>query len=489
MSSQRGAWLCDEATRAALARPAQRVLLIGSYGGYSNFGDILQLKGAIRWHREHSRLEPVVVADPDALPDGEFGGLMRRWLGVQEIVFWSPRPLDARAAGLDWIVEPPAIAHLHVYGGGFLNRRWGHCVVQAIEDAHRFWGVGHYVLTGQQVDPVFATELREHFARFRPDLFGGRDALSVELVEPFGIPTGYSFDDAMVALDSTADLLRPRGVDESATLLLHMNLSHYALGEADARRRLAEHLHAVAGRVQALAPGGSVRLVLLHAYSDRRSQEIVDSLGAVQQLEHAFGFMHYEVLDLAQMALRLWTDDPPPAVPLHGRLALASSYHVTLLCSLLGVPCYLMTENEYYQQKRAGLAQTADFASFIAAPAPICLDAQRAARGDWLTRLAECYQAAPRPAAPVTYAPPAEQTPWSPKAGLAGQPDRLWAEVQRLTANWETQRAFIQELEAQRDKIWAEAQRLADSWERQNRYIQDQTRYIAELEAQLGKGR
>jgi len=199
--------------------------------------------------------------------------------------------------------------------------------------------------------------------------------------------------------------------------------------------------------------------------------------------------VRYQVLDLAQLALRLWSDDPPEAVNLGGRLALASSYHVTLLCSLLGIPCHLLTENEYYEQKRAGLTQAGDFSSFLAAPAPICLDAQRAARGGWLGRLIECYQQAPQPAAPATRDPPPELTPWSPKRGASGDVEQLRAEAQRLAANWEAQRALIQDLETQREKIWAEAQRLAGLWARQDRYIQQQNRYIAELEAQLRNGR
>ncbi|HOO16394.1 MAG TPA: hypothetical protein PLU99_04720, partial [Phycisphaerae bacterium] len=107
----------------------------------------------------------------------------------------------------------------------------------------------------------------------------------------------------------------------------------------------------------------------------------------------------------------------------------------------------------------------------------------------WLGRLIECYQQAPQPAAPATRDPPPELTPWSPKRGASGDVEQLRAEAQRLAANWEAQRALIQDLETQREKIWAEAQRLAGLWARQDRYIQQQNRYIAELEAQLRNGR
>ena len=141
MSAAEAHFYCDQATRAALLEGGHKVLLLGSYGGFSNFGDVLQLKGAIQWHRASSGLEPVLICHTTAIPDAGFCARQRSWFDVRAILYWSPQRQDMRAAGLEELSDVVSIPRLHVYGGGFLNRYWGSGTVASIEGALRRFGV------------------------------------------------------------------------------------------------------------------------------------------------------------------------------------------------------------------------------------------------------------------------------------------------------------------------------------------------------------
>ena len=223
-------------------------------------------------------------------------------------------------------------------------------------------------------------------------------------------PAQHSFDDALEAMDrlvaaGTAGVPRPR-----ASVLVHLNTSFYTQGED-------EGLAADLGRLA----GADGDVVLLQAFDERRVYEITDTLGTVVELEDAFPFASYRVVDLARLALALDHAPLPAALPEGARLAYACSYHVTLLCTVLGVPCFLRARNPYYRQKRAGLGLPGDLTldHFLERPAAPALDGPREARSAWLEQLAEAYARAPdrrEPQAPPERGAP---IPWRPKPGIA----------------------------------------------------------------------
>ena len=55
------------------------------------------------------------------------------------------------------------------------------------------------------------------------------------------------------------------------------------------------------------------------------------------------------------------------SLPIRARLGLSCSYHTAILCSLLGVPTYLETANEYYRQKAGGLKMPSSLEEFLRA--------------------------------------------------------------------------------------------------------------------------
>jgi hypothetical protein len=412
-------WYADRARWAADPPGADGVLLIGGFQGYANFGDVLQVKGVARWHREVTGLRPVLALSTTAIADGSFGDRMRAWLGIDDLVYWSERPLDATSIGLAELRRAPRIPHLHLFGGECLTLRWGELFLALIESAHRRFGVGHYAISGQQAEAAAVPLLRAHFGRHPPVLAGGRDADSAEHLAAAGAHADHSFDDALEAMER---LVREGTTTPGppAGLLVHLNLSYYtapAAGDgAAARRELARDLDALR---RALPPADEV--ALLQAFDDRRADEITDTLGTVVELEDGFPFAAYRVVDLARLALALDDEPLPAGLPAPARLAYACSYHVTVLCGLLGIPCFLRAQNPYYRQKRTGLGLAAHGAldDFLDRPVASSLEAQRRARAAWLERLASAYSRPAEPRQPHdAVGPAAPAAPWRPKPGI-----------------------------------------------------------------------
>ena len=408
----------DARTRDLLNDGTPAVLLLGGYAGYANFGDILQLKGAIAWHRAKTDLRPVLMCEAASIPDPGFLERVRRWFAVEAIVFSSQKGLDLRPAGLQLLEESPPIRHLHVYGGGFLNRFWGSCRLDLIDHLHLFFGVGHYVLSGQQVDPAIREELATHFRKCPPLLAGGRDPLSVDVLRECGAPAEYSFDDASEVLGDLILALAPVQTNprDSLDALIHLNMSFYthALPDPDLLDVFADRLRTLHTRVADLHANRQPRTAMMEAYSDRRIHEVTDTLGVALQLEDRLPPMTYQVIELGRLALELGAAPLPPLPHIApDAVALASSYHVTLFCALLGIPCHLMAGNQYYRQKSEGLGlPMEDLASFLKEPRTLLLEPLFEARVPWLKRLEVAYG---EPAA----TPPVLQSPEQPSAGGA----------------------------------------------------------------------
>jgi hypothetical protein len=427
------AWYVDE--EAWQDRPSgdRAVLLVGGYQGFANFGDVLQLKGVVRWHRQVSGLEPIVVLSTTSIADRGFHVRLRSWLGVRQLVYWSERPLDVEAVGLTELRRAPAIGHLQVFGGECLASRWLGVFLTLIESTHARFGVGHYVLSGQQADRAAIPRLREHFNRHPPIVAGGRDPESAEHIAAAGAPAAYSFDDALEPLDQlVAEATDHQGLEpKPADALIHLNTSDYT---ATGGNRNGQPATSLAGDLETLARAVArseperADVVVLQAFDDRRVDEISDSLGTIVELEDGFPFPAYRVVDLARLALELARRPVAATLPSSARLAYTCSYHVTLLCTMLGIPCFLRAKNPFYRQKRAALGLSAGtLPEFLRCPEAPTLERQRRAREDWLKRLQAAY-GAPRAVArrPARGTPPdGSVAPLEPKPGIAALRSRL----------------------------------------------------------------
>ena len=89
-----------------------------------------------------------------------------------------------------------AVEALHLYGGGFLNGKWGNYVISITEFLLKNLAIETYAISGQQVDFEFAQETAGHIHNFRPGCVGVRDDQSSQLLRAHGVVPEFSFDDA-----------------------------------------------------------------------------------------------------------------------------------------------------------------------------------------------------------------------------------------------------------------------------------------------------
>ncbi|MED0671851.1 polysaccharide pyruvyl transferase family protein [Aneurinibacillus aneurinilyticus] len=386
---------CDERTHFVLNQAQPKVILVGSYLGYSNFGDILQLKGAIKYHRETTHLEPVIVCALDSITNEKYIHKIRSWFDIEAVIFVDKTYYNLESLGLHLLSKTKSIEHLHVYGGGFLNEMWGDYKIKIVEKLMEMFLIKNYVITGQQLSQSFLPKLKKHLSQFPPSVMGGRDIKSTELIKEMGINGGFSFDDAFDILENWAGKLSLGKSKEltSSNVLFHINTSSYTYvqNSQEINQQVIKNLQLISSHY----PESSI--TFLQAYEDQRFA-VKDTLSSIINLEDDFPFIHYNVVDIAKMALLhnpSNKDHDQNLLYLRGEIAVSSSYHTTLLLHLLGIPCWLVSLNEYYQQKKEGLGVYGTLKEFLNNPTIPNYEDKRQARTAWLKELSNYFICSP----------------------------------------------------------------------------------------------
>jgi len=345
------------------------VLLLGGFTGYQNFGDILQLKHAISFHKSITGLKPVVICDIACIPGPGYPEKLHERLGVDYIIFFSREYCDAVALNLKVMESPVHIPYFHTYGGGFLNRYWVQVYLSLAPDLIDFFGVGHYLLSGQQVDHAVAGRLKHFFEAYKPLLIGCRDEESVEVVKKIApYAAAYSFDDAFESLqDLTSCMSLTEDIDGRQTIMLHLNLSRYCHDNEAAREGLEVYKDALR-MIKSHYGDKDLDFVLLMAYNDLRLDEVKDTLAVLVVLEDEFDFTGARILNLANLAFYNKAGgllSKTIKIP-RSALLITASYHTAMMGLDMGLRTWLFEENEYYSQKHAGLhMERRDLKSFL----------------------------------------------------------------------------------------------------------------------------
>ncbi len=333
------------------------VLLLGGFTGYQNFGDILQLKHAISFHKNTTGLTPVVICDIGCISGPGYREKLYEIFDVDRIIFFGGEYYDVEALNLKVMESPVHIPYFHIYGGGMLNRYWGEMHLSLAQDIINFFGVGHYLLSGQQIDRAISGKLKHFFEMYKPLVIGCRDEESLEIIKEIAPDAAeYSFDDAFECIGEIAHSISPAEKDISRqTILLHMNFAHYVHDKTtrdcldvfkDALEQIANHY----GK-------NNVEIVLLIAFNESRIGGYGDTPAVIQKLEEAFDFPYVRIVNMANLALsyRIGSglDVPPEISP--ASLLITTSYHMAMFGLTLGLRTYLFKGNPYYSQKHAGL--------------------------------------------------------------------------------------------------------------------------------------
>jgi len=380
----------DEATRALITGDRPIVYLYGGFEGFDNFGDILQLKSTIAFHRQRTGRAPVVVLSMAAWTAAGLQDSLANEFDADGFIFEDGELLDASSVGLAPITEVTAGALLHVYGGGYFNRFWGARRAYVCEQLMFRLRTNEYVVSGVQVDSEGTEHLARLFALKAPLAIGARDKPSVELLAAVTDAVVHlTFDDAIETIDALRDRIAAFGGTEHhgpRSFGLHMNTTAEYMSP-DQGEVVTGTVATVRSREPHLNP------VLLQAYNDRR-HVIVDTIETAQQLGTLFLEPEYRVINLAAIAADPhWSDSTIRRLvfALAGiDFVISSSYHVSLAMTALGIPSYLVSSNDFYAAKREALSLPLTLDAFLADPRTTLQDyaVERRQRVDWLDLLA-----------------------------------------------------------------------------------------------------
>ena len=347
-----GALKATPETAAEIAAGMPLAILVGSYDGSGNYGDLAQLDAALglldrlgsdllvlpvveqRFAASHQAMAAELIHRPRHVLYFDGGGDS----GGEGLVAVQP------PAG-----PPPAISYL--YGGGFLNPSWGGrklAMLSAVEDLLAGNARVVRLASGQQVDAGWIEDLDRAEAELlrRFELWGARDdASAAALAALKGEPAFNGGDDSVGILPA----LDSKGPPESSTSPLEVNV-HIAEHEwitdrPDSVRefdvRLLAELSRLAGRPLRVRP--------LLAYLDPRIDERRD-------LERFAAVCAENGIELAEPRVLRPAGIAGLARELGGAaLTVSSSYHVALTSLLLAVPTVFLRDNDYYAQKAQGL--------------------------------------------------------------------------------------------------------------------------------------
>ena len=348
----------DEVSREVLRGDLDKVILLGGDFGYGNFGDIMQHANGLRIVKDAKRFATVSILAANAIGFKDFPTWARKSYGADAIIYVSDYPLilDGDSPGLNLLVEVNHVAAIYMYGGGFLNSKWGDFVLGVAEYFLRLMPNAEYLVSGQQVTHPYQLRVAQHIRSFKPTLFGVRDEMSYQWLQASGADALFSFDDATEPLVDLASELR---VQPGPGVLLHLNSSGYSASEAAS--------HAIADDMARLrrSAWGQSECTIFQAFRDPR-HEVHDSRETVKKLDQSFPFYDLRTIELAQLAY----PGLPQALerPIVGNMAYSCSYHVALWLQLAGIPCWLRSENLFYSQKSKALQVNQSLEDFLEAP-------------------------------------------------------------------------------------------------------------------------
>lgn len=332
---------------------SNNVILSGGYSGHANFGDILQLKSMISWYKEQ-HCNPIVIVRVDAIYDEAFIAYIYDSFAVSGFIFYSPKVLDVSKYNLK-ISNVFTCDTFHLYGGGMINTLWAKEIISLNEAIINRFSVKKYLISGQQIDAFGANLLKNHLSKFPAAIVGVRDHASMTYLKEKEIKSQYSFDDAYEELTRLKEYFLPR-IFGRKQIYLHLNLSPYVADDLLAYiKRFKNELLLLKNKF----PNAEYKLLL--TYQDSRILSIVETPSAINTLDYHFDMDEFTVINLASMAQK---KEPSKIHDIDKEgIALVTSYHTAMLMQTLGLKVHMFANNEYYQQKKKGLALSASCVS------------------------------------------------------------------------------------------------------------------------------
>lgn len=445
-----------ETNRKLLENQIKRVVfLAGGYDGYYyNFGDLLQLNGALNWHKKedpNALLCPLIHLAP--VSNKAFVEELSSFFRTSDFIFFAFEEEDFKEKVAKLSLEPlqltaklPTIV-FHLYGGGFLNRFWGEFKLKEIEGVLESFPVDHYVISGQQIDDEFAPTLAQHFRKYQPDLIGCRDLKSVEILAKHGITAKFSSDDAfeeLLAIVNEAKNLQ--GLEsKEISFALNMNLSYYVLSMDEA---FFERLDRLLNLLSSKTKDKGIP-IFVESYLTQRD-EVQNMWVSIKKTLLTKYFPKFLGIDLAGALLKGELNIAGSNLCL-APLFMVNSYHTALFGKMLGIPTYLLSFNDYYSQKQSGIeVKQRSLEEFLDEDPEVILKEQEEtlkiheeARAKWLKELKEVLS-------------------YEPKKAYLRVISYYREEVARLKLSLEEKERLLNEQKSETERLKSEVERLSE---------------------------
>ena len=343
-------------TVRAIAEARAAAILVGSYDGSGNYGDIAQLDAALGLV---ARLGPGLLVLP-VLEREYLAGhqALAEHSGQQpsHALFFDPGgdiedDLLPVAAPVELI-----FGACYLYGGGYLNHLWGNRKLAMLRSAEALLGAGGAELvsrlsSGLQVDAEWVARLdpADAAALRSFDLLGVRDAGSSQALAALDstAPVIETADDAVGVLRLLPGPEAPRVFDGDLHINLHFAEHDWVSEHPDAVLDFYTCFLAELGRLAGLPVVAHPLIAYLDGRVDERR-----SVGRLRDTCAERGIKVAESLVLRPTGLAAAAPGLRQA-----SLTLSCSYHVALTSLMLEVPAVLIGDNTYYEQKAAGLSE------------------------------------------------------------------------------------------------------------------------------------
>ena len=351
--------------------------LIGGYDGSGNYGDILQLLGALDILEQFGERMLVVplISYEYKQSCNDLYQQHRDLFGDACFLYydWKDRSGDVLPGeNMKRISHPPSVySQIFIYGGGFFTSRWMEVKLDIIENLERWIPFDGKVegerfpppiISGQQISPgVLARPESDRLVDLlkRAALVGVRDYISYNCISDLGNADinerlFLSHDDSLEYITASMgskgyspqpEPARAEVESHPFTMNVHFSLEDYVTERPD------HFLSTVGSIIKSIIDycDSEMTINFLIAYEDRRISES----RFVEQLLQRY------LPEAQAMANTVHLNSELQNITCFAQadLTICSSYHVALSSLLSGVPTFFVYDNDYYYQKTAGLKE------------------------------------------------------------------------------------------------------------------------------------
>ena len=337
-----------------LSNESNSVLLIGGFGGWWNFGDVLQLKSTLDRYVGYERI--ILVHLSSVIEEKSLSKLKDVFSDAIPLFYGSESQAKTfeDLYGIE-LQEPEVnLKVLHVYGGGFLNEFWGKGIIEIAEKALHKFKPKKYVITGQQISSKIVDSFRKHVDIYKPAIVGVRDYKSLECLRKAQIEAEFSWDDSIEEIVRIKKLIKPVERYNDA-YGIHLNLSDYVVKDLG---KIKEKIKQIMEHFKDKEP------IFFQSYS-RSSVIVKDTIKSIEYLGLGDFIRYFHIIDLMNSYVYEDWESLKGTLPGIG-CVFSNSYHTALFFAMVGVPAYLFCLNDYYRQKHvAVMGEEVDFEQFL----------------------------------------------------------------------------------------------------------------------------